>query len=92
MNEKAVPQSYLNSKHGKAVLLNMAKSIVGMANINAEELKKIKINIPIKLQSTFAERVNEIRKQKEAMTKSLEELETNFNSLMQRAFKGELYV
>jgi type I restriction enzyme, S subunit len=96
VNEKAVPQyvsAYLNSKHGKAVLLNMAKSIVGMANINAEELKKIKINIPpIELQSSFAERVNEIKMQKEAMTVSLKELENNFNSLMQRAFKGELDV
>ncbi|WP_226980231.1 restriction endonuclease subunit S [Vibrio navarrensis] len=35
---------YLNSSHGKQTLLNMCKSIVGMANINAQELQDIKIS------------------------------------------------
>ncbi len=83
---------YLNSKHGKLVLLNMAKSIVGMANINAEELKKIKILLPpIELQNEFAKRVEKIEEQREQMTKSLKEMENNYNSLIQRAFKGELF-
>lgn len=83
--------AYLNSIHGKALLLNMAKNIVGMANINAEELKSIKILIPpISLQNSFAERVQAIESQKEAMKTSLKEMEDNFNSLMQRAFNGEL--
>ena len=93
-NEKANPDyisAYLNSMHGKTVLLNMAKSIVGMANINAEELKKIKILIPpIDLQNEFAERVIAIEAEKERMQKSLRELEDNFEGLMQSAFKGEL--
>jgi type I restriction enzyme S subunit len=84
--------AYLNSKHGKLVLLNMAKNIVGMANINAEELKKIKILLPpIELQNQFAETVQKIELQKELMQQSLTELENNFNSLMQKAFKGELF-
>lgn len=93
-NNKGNPDyisAYLNSKHGKAVLFNKAKSIVGMANINAEEFKDIRINIPpIALQNTFAQRVEKIEAQKQAMTNSLKELEDNFNGLMQRAFKGEL--
>lgn len=69
----------------------MAKNIVGMANINAEEFKSIKVYIPpIELQNHFAEMVENIEKQKELLNKSLAELETNFNSLMQRAFRGEL--
>ncbi|EFE7436590.1 restriction endonuclease, partial [Escherichia coli] len=32
---------YLNSIHGKITLMNMCKSIVGMANINAQELQNI---------------------------------------------------
>ena len=69
----------------------MAKNIVGMANINAEEFKSIKVYIPpIELQNHFAEMVENIEKQKELLSKSLAELETNFNSLMQRAFRGEL--
>lgn len=38
--------TYMNSKYIKSKLLNMAKNIVGMANINAEEFKKIDIYIP----------------------------------------------
>ncbi len=71
----------------------MAKNIVGMANINAEEFKSIKVYIPpIELQNHFAEMVENIEKQKELLNKSLAELETNFHSLMQRAFRGELVV
>ncbi|MDM8536938.1 restriction endonuclease subunit S, partial [Desulfobacterales bacterium HSG17] len=83
--------AYLNSKHGKSVLLNKAKNIVGMANINAEELKNIKINIPpVELQNTFADQSHKIEAKKEEMIKSLQELEDNFNALMQRAFKGDI--
>ena len=38
--------TYLNSRHGKAILRGMAKSIVGMANINAKEMQSISILIP----------------------------------------------
>ncbi len=83
--------SYMNTKYIKSLLFNMAKNIVGMANINAEEFKSIKVYIPpIELQNHFAEMVENIEKQKELLNKSLAELETNFNSLMQRAFRGEL--
>jgi type I restriction enzyme S subunit len=94
VNEKANPDyisAYLNSKHGKAFLLSKAKSIVGMANINAEELKKFTILIPpITLQNNFAEKVEKIETQKQKMQKSLKDLEQNFSSLMQKAFKGEI--
>ncbi len=83
--------SYMNTKYIKSLLFNMAKNIVGMANINAEEFKSIKVYIPpIELQNHFAEMVENIEKQKELLNKSLAELETNFHSLMQRAFRGEL--
>ncbi|MBB6177066.1 type I restriction enzyme S subunit [Anoxybacillus tengchongensis] len=94
-NEKANAEfisAYLNSKYGKSILFSMAKNIVGMANINAEELKSIKIYIPPKqLQDRFAETVQKIESQRELFKKGLVELEKNFNSLMQRAFKGELF-
>ncbi|EAA5427580.1 restriction endonuclease [Salmonella enterica subsp. enterica serovar Falkensee] len=38
----------LNSTYGKTTLVNMCKSIVGMANINAQELQDIEILIPPK--------------------------------------------
>ena len=81
--------SYMNTKYTKSLLFNMAKNIVGMANINAEEFKNIKVYIPpIEIQDQFAEIVENIEKQKELLNESLVELENNFNSLMQRAFNG----
>ena len=56
-NELANPyfiSAYLNSKVGKDILFNMCKSIIGMANINAQELQNIPIIAPPKvLQDEF---------------------------------------
>ena len=54
-----------------------------------------KINMiypPIELQNKFADFVKQVDKLKFQMEKSLEELQYNFNSLMQRAFNGELFI
>ncbi|MDB2074507.1 restriction endonuclease subunit S [Clostridium paraputrificum] len=60
--------------------------------IRSKELKKILIPIPnIELQNKFADFVKQVDKLKFEMEKSLKELEDNFNSLMQRAFNGELF-
>ena len=45
---------------------------------------------PIEQQNEFADFVKQVDKMKLEMENSLKELEDNFNSLMQRAFKGEL--
>ena len=45
---------------------------------------------PIELQNQFAERVAVIEEQKAIAQKSLEKSESLFNSLLQKAFKGEL--
>jgi type I restriction enzyme S subunit len=83
--------AYLNSQHGKATLLNMAKSIVGMANINAEELKKIKINLPpIDVQNDFAAIVSKIEKERSKLSESIRDYDDNYSSIMQKAFAGKL--
>lgn len=46
---------------------------------------------PIELQNQFVHFVQQVDKLKFDMQQSLVELENNFNSLMQRAFKGELF-
>lgn len=47
---------YLNSVHGKRSLEARAKSIVGMANINAQEMQDIPLLLPpIQLQNKYAE-------------------------------------
>lgn len=56
------------------------------------EVKSIKFLCPpIDLQNQFADFVNQVDKLKFEMESSLKELEDNFNALMQRAFKGELF-
>lgn len=94
-NERATGEfiaAYMNTKYVKSKLLNMAKNIVGMANINAEEFKKIDIYIPpIELQNEYIKFIEQVDKLKFEMEKSLKELEDNFNSLMQKAFQGKLF-
>ncbi|MFR8870771.1 restriction endonuclease subunit S [Paraclostridium sordellii] len=56
------------------------------------EVKAIKFLCPpIELQNEFADFANQVDKLKFEMESSLKELEDNFNSLMQKAFKGELF-
>jgi len=48
------------------------------------------LNLPIALQNQFSERIETIEKQKQQAQTNLEKSEALFNSLLQRAFKGEL--
>ena len=60
--------------------------------IRSKELQKILVPIPpIELQNEFAEFVTQTDSIRSKMEASLSELEDNFNSLMQKAFKGELF-
>ena len=73
----------------KALSNGSAKS---MSNISKQRLMELKIPVPpIELQNQFAEFVKQVDKLKFEMEKSLKELEDNFNSLMQKAFKGEIF-
>lgn len=70
---------------------NMTGS-AGQKRVPKQFFSKYKVVLPpIELQNQFAKIVQKIQSQKEIIKKSLEELENNFNSLMQRAFKGELF-
>ena len=95
LTEKMLPEvlsQYMNLEALKGILRGMAKGAVNQANINAQELKSIKISVPpIELQNQFADFINQVDKLKSQMETSLKELEDNFNSLMQKAFKGELF-
>lgn len=56
------------------------------------QMRSYKIILPpVELQTKFVNFVREVDKLKFEMEKSLKQLEDNFNSLMQRAFKGELF-
>ncbi|HBL07127.1 MAG TPA: hypothetical protein DDZ33_09430 [Clostridium sp.] len=61
-------------------------------NLNQQMLSSLKVIVPpLPLQNKFAAQVEKIEQQKKLLEQSLKELENNFNSLMQRAFKGELF-
>ncbi|MDM0463281.1 restriction endonuclease subunit S [Clostridium perfringens] len=65
---------------------------VRQKNLNLSMIKGLEILMPeLELQNQFAEFVKRVDKLKFEMEKSLKELEDNFNSLMQKAFKGELF-
>lgn len=60
--------------------------------ITKQQVENLEVIIPpIELQNKFADFVKQTDKLKFEMEKSLNELEDNFNALMQRAFKGELF-
>lgn len=72
--------------------INRYKTGSSAQGIRSKELQKILIPIPsIELQNQFADFVKNIDKLKVEAEKSLKEMEDNFNSLMQKAFKGELF-
>ncbi len=63
----------------------------GQKRVPTDFLNNIRVVVPpIELQNKFADFVKRVDKLKFEMENSLKELEDNFNSLMQRAFKGEL--
>ena len=65
---------------------------VAINQISIPLLESVKVPLPpMELQNKFAEFTNQVDKLKFEMEKSLKELEDNFNSLMQKAFKGELF-
>ena len=62
-----------------------------VGHINVKDIKKFKLIVaPLHLQNQFAERVQAIEQQKAQAQAGLEKAEELFNSLLQRAFKGEL--
>lgn len=66
-------------------------SEVTFSHLTAEKLKQLKVPMPpISLQKQFASHISIIEQQKQQAQASLEKSEALFNSLLQRAFKGEL--
>jgi type I restriction enzyme, S subunit len=90
-NEPDYISAYLNSRYGKALLRNRCKSIIGMANINAQEIQSIKIpSPPSELQEKFAASLKMLAATRSRYCSSLAELDALFASLQARAFAGEL--
>jgi type I restriction enzyme S subunit len=83
-------KSLLISEGMKAQIENFSHGGT-MGIVNVEIMKNIKIPVPpITLQQKFAELVQKVEKLKEKQRDSEKELDNLFNSLMQRAFRGEI--
>ncbi len=82
---------FLESEGGKIQF--ESKNQVGVkSGLNFAAIKSLNILVPpTKEQNKFIDFVNQVDKLKFEMQNSLKEMENNFNSLMQRAFKGELF-
>ena len=71
--------------------LEDAAPMAAQKNINLKILRELELPLPpIELQNQFAERIQSIEAQKQLAQASLEKSAALFNSLLQRAFKGEL--
>lgn len=81
----------LSSTKLKKILEDAAQGVT-MKNLNSSIVENFEITVPpIDLQNQFAHFVEKTEQQKALMQQSLAEMENNFNSIMQRAFKGELF-
>lgn len=81
---------FISSVGGETQFLKLDKGGV-KAGLNFDDIKSlIIINPPMNLQNQFAERIQLIEAQKQQAQRSLEKSEALFNSLLQRAFTGEL--
>lgn len=72
--------------------LNRLSTGAAQPGLTVGKLNEVEIpKVSIELQNKFADFVNQVDKLKSQMETSLKELEDNFKSLMQKAFKGELF-
>ncbi|MGC4376658.1 restriction endonuclease subunit S [Fictibacillus sp. Mic-4] len=83
----------LNNNSFRHKVTGLAEGSAGsMPNISKKNLLKLRVIVPpIELQEQFSKKVIKIEEQKDLLNKGLLILENNFNSLMHRAFKGELF-
>lgn len=81
----------LGNSNYRNVIRSKCSTTAGQFNINTKGLGSLPIILPpLPLQQRFAEVVNKTEALKEKQKQSEQELENLFQSLMQKAFKGEL--
>ncbi|MBP9854443.1 MAG: restriction endonuclease subunit S [Candidatus Omnitrophica bacterium] len=82
---------YLKHPYIKQNLTTVSRG-VRQANISNEDIMAIKLDLPPEdKQQKFADLVLKVEKYKEKLKQSETQLQSLFNSLMQKAFKGELF-
>lgn len=82
---------YLNSSYGKAVLRGMAKSAVSQANINAKELRAMRIARPsVEAQRRYVNVLRLVKRQRDSLASDQVARAALVKSLQARAFSGQL--
>lgn len=83
--------AFLNLASTKRRLQNMAKQAVGMSNINATELQRVRMPLPdIERQREFGNRIDSIRVYRASVSDSVKREQRLTQSLLAYAFSGEL--
>lgn len=78
---------FMNTPAMKKKLRGMAKGAVNQANINSKELKSIDIPVPpLALQQSFAEKIQSIEKQKDAIRASIADMQKLLDYTMDKYF------
>jgi len=84
-------QTFLSTPVGRRALRARSKTSAGQFNINTEGLGTIPVPLPpLPLQQEFAQRVAEIRELEAGQAAARLRLEALFQSMLHRAFNGEL--
>lgn len=82
----------LTSKEYRGYIRSVCVGGIDKRQLNKEHIEDFPIIYPpVVMQEKFVSYVKQVDKLKFEMESSLKELEDNFNSLMQKAFKGELF-
>jgi type I restriction enzyme S subunit len=83
--------AFLNLASTKRRLQNMAKQAIGMSNINANELQRVRMPLPdIELQRKFGKRIESIREYRVLVSHGVDVEHRLTQPLLAYAFSGEL--
>ena len=81
----------LSCRYIQNIIIGNSQRTAGQTGVNLKLLNSIEISIPpLELQNLYEIRIKTIKNQKEKAQASLSKAEDLFNSLLQKAFKGEL--
>jgi len=94
-NKEIILPEYLARWFYNRAKYNRFKDIIGQATIAhlpGVKLKQLRIPVPsLTLQNKFADFFQQVEAQKSQLKKSLDKLELNYKSLMQKCFRGEIF-
>ena len=82
---------FLLTGDARGYFLGCAKRTTNLASINMTQLRTLPVPLPpLSLQKEFADRVSEIRAVQAEQATSRRRLDSLFQSMLHRAFQGEL--